>query len=58
MNYKKLLCWVIGHMWEDDDKPVFLPRRKCASCGDEQIYLSGVGSLTTGWIKAKKRVRK
>ncbi len=57
MNFRKILCWVIGHMWEEE-KSVMLPRRKCSSCGDEQVYLSGAGTLDRGWIKAKKRVRK
>lgn len=55
---KKLLCCVIGHHWSETYQHVFLPRRKCESCGDEQVYLSGAGTLNRGWIKAKKRVRK
>lgn len=43
---------------ERDIPTCFLPRRKCESCGDEQVYLSGAGTLNRGWIKAKKRVRK
>lgn len=51
MNFKKLLCLVTGHMWIDET-PVFLPRRKCESCGEEQVMLVG-----DYWMKAKKRCR-
>ncbi len=52
MNVKKLLCLVIGHMWENADSQT-LPRRKCVSCGVEQMKLS-----CDTWVKANKRIRK
>jgi len=55
MNFLKLLCYTIDHMWVEDKSDILLPRRKCASCGEEQVYLTGVGSIHKGWIKAKVR---
>lgn len=54
MNYKKLLCLVIGHMWESQPrKEALLARRRCSSCEQEQMMLSD-----ERWVNAKKRVRK
>ena len=57
MNIKKVLCYILGHIWKGsihDSEPW----RKCESCGEEQVYSDHFGENKWGWLKSQKRIEK